>query len=201
MVAWSIDAAIDSKLISKVYVSTDDPAISLESSRRGAHVIDRPEYLCLDDSTTDEVIAHAIPIIQNDLGSAEFNIVLLQPTSPLRDCEDIRGAIERFITSKPAALISVCCVDKSLLKLYTVGTDGYLAGVFSEEAPFSPRQSLPDAYRPNGAIYIFGSTDFSAESRIPRKKIVGLEMAASKSVDIDTMADLENARTQIESTK
>lgn len=199
--SWSIDAAIDSKSISKVYVSTDDSAISHEAARRGAHVISRPESLCRDDSTTDEVIAHAIPAIRDDLGHADFNIVLLQPTSPLRDSEDIDGAIERFSSTRPAALISVCRVEKSMLKLYIKGSDGYLTGAFSEDAPFSPRQSLPDAYRPNGAIYIFGSMGFMAQNRIPRKMIVGYEMDASRSVDIDTMEDLENAEMLIRSMK
>lgn len=194
LVAWSIDAAIDSKVISRVYVSTDDPVISLESRRRGAHVIHRPDSLCRDDSTTDDVIAHAIPLIKYDLGCPSFNIVLLQPTSPLRDGEDVRGALERFNSCLPAALISVCRVDKSLLKLYVCNIEGYLVGAFSEDAPFIPRQSLPDAYRPNGAIYIFNSMNFLIKNCIPRNQIVGYEMSLSKSIDIDTIEDLENVK-------
>ena len=89
LIAWTIRAALDSKLLSKVIVSTEDREIAGISRAYGAEVLDRPEDLARDDTLSRDVISHAL----NATG-ADYS-VLLQATSPIRS----QGLIDRVIAA------------------------------------------------------------------------------------------------------
>jgi CMP-N,N'-diacetyllegionaminic acid synthase len=162
-------------------------------------VIQRPSELCLDTSTTEEVISHSIPHIQRHLAQSLFGIVLLQPTSPLRTAKDIDEAVQLFQVSKCKALISVKTIESSILKAYIKNEQGFLTGAFSSEAPHQPRQQLPQVFMPNGAIYIFTNHIFQQEGeKIPRDQLIPFEMDDHKSIDIDTYDDLVAANNYLE---
>ena len=80
MISWSIDAALKSKYIDSIIVSSDSNKILNISDRYGVHTIKRPDYLANDISTTFDAVKHAIENIKE---SYDF-VILLQATSPLR---------------------------------------------------------------------------------------------------------------------
>lgn len=97
LVAWSIRAARDSKLISEVYVSTDDLEIATVAKQYGAEVVMRPPEISGDDARIEDALLHAVHVIvegqlRNAKTSAEIQaagerpdvVVTLQPTSPFR---------------------------------------------------------------------------------------------------------------------
>lgn len=90
LIAWSIEAAKASKLVDSLAVSTDDLEIAEVARHYGADVIDRPKELATDDATTLAVMQHALQVRPADI------LVLLQPTSPVRDAGLIDQCIERF---------------------------------------------------------------------------------------------------------
>lgn len=100
LLAWTIEAAQKSKLLSDFYVSTEDPEIKSVSKEYGAKVIDRPEYLASDEAKTVDVLKHAISVYDAE------NIVLLQPTSPIRRRGLIDMCIEEFTNSDCDNLIA-----------------------------------------------------------------------------------------------
>ena len=89
LISWSIEAALKSKYISKVVVSSDDEEILNISSNFGADIIKRPYELANDTATTFDTVKHTIDNFEN-----YDYIVLLQPTSPLRNEKHIDEAIE-----------------------------------------------------------------------------------------------------------
>lgn len=89
LIAWSIRAALDSRLLDKVVVSTEDEEIAEVSRRYGAEVLPRPAELAGDAVISRDVIAHAL----RETGAAHS--VLLQPTSPVRS----PGLVDRVITA------------------------------------------------------------------------------------------------------
>lgn len=89
LICLTLEAAKHSKYLDTVIVSTEDSDIKLLAQTWGAKVLDRPADLAQDDSSSEDVMRHALLHYPHDW------IVLLQPTSPLRLTEDIDGCIER----------------------------------------------------------------------------------------------------------
>jgi len=107
LVAYSIETALKSKHLDKVIVSTEDDEIAEVSKRYGAKIIERAADLAKDDIPTELVIEHTIDYLKEKERYSPDYIVLLQPTSPLRDEKDIDHAIETILDEKADSLLSV----------------------------------------------------------------------------------------------
>ena len=149
LISWSIEAALKSKYISKVVVSSDDEEILNISSNFGADIIKRPYELANDTATTFDAIKHTI----NNLEKYDY-IVLLQPTSPLRNEKHIDEAIELLEEKQADAIVSVCEMDHSPLWSNTLPEDGNMRGFLREEILNKRSQDLEKYYRLNGTIYM-----------------------------------------------
>lgn len=90
LIAWTIEAAKKSKLLNRFVVSTEDAEIGEISKKYGAEVIKRPVELATDEASAVSVLQHALSVIEAD------TIVLLQPTSPIRDGRLIDTCIKKF---------------------------------------------------------------------------------------------------------
>ena len=91
LIAWSIETALQSKKIDRVIVSTDSDDIKNVALKYGAEVIDRPAHLSTDEATTISVLEQII----EEIPLAD-SIVVLQPTSPLRDDSLIDNCIKQY---------------------------------------------------------------------------------------------------------
>ena len=111
LIVWSIEAARDSKFIDKCVVSTDDDKIYEVVKEFGGEIpFNRPDHLATDVSTTFDVLEHGIQYFKNQ--SVEFDyLVLLEPTSPLRESNDIDEAI-MFLHEKRNIADSIVGVSK-----------------------------------------------------------------------------------------
>ncbi len=89
LIEWAWFAAMRSKYIYKLFLSTDDEEIAAVGRRYNITVLTRPPELATDDASTEDVLRHALKVYPADW------VVLLQPTSPLRTSEDIDACIER----------------------------------------------------------------------------------------------------------
>ena len=98
LVCWSIDAGLKSKYIDEVMVSTDDYQIAEVAKTYGAKVpFIRPKFLSKDTTPTFDVIEHAVQYYKSELKKEFDYIVLLEPTSPLREIEDIDNSIKKLM--------------------------------------------------------------------------------------------------------
>ncbi|MDY5821619.1 MAG: acylneuraminate cytidylyltransferase family protein [Helicobacter sp.] len=185
---YTIESAKKAQCIDKIVVSSDGDLILQYALSQGVETLNRPEEIARDSTTSDEVILHAIKHYK-DLD----NIILLQPTSPLRDSNDIDKAYRIFKEKNANALISVTQIDNKILKAFIAKEDGSLQGIHNNTYPFMPRQSLPQTYQSNGAIYIVKRDLFIENpSFLPQNTHYYL-MSEEHSIDIDTLADLEYA--------
>lgn len=191
LIGWSIQAAFDSHLIDRVFVSTEDKEIADTSLQLGAEVIQRPLALAADSSSSEEVIGHAIKYLEEK--NLNFDtLVLLQPTSPLRTSAHIDEAIKIYEQKNASCVISVFEPVHTPVKAYVEKEDGSMSGLFSLSAPYTRRQDLPRAFQPNGAIYAFSIIEFKKYNKIPKENVYPYVMSEQNSADIDTLQDLLN---------
>lgn len=185
LINWTIEAGLNSKYIDKVLVSSDDDEILVTAEQAGAETIRRPAELAQDTSTSFDAIKHAI-----DNTEPYDYIVLLQPTSPLRNGQHVDQAIEVLESKAADAVISVTSMDHSPQWANTLPADDSMVGFLREETVNLRSQDLAAHYRLNGAIYICRNDKFlAAGSFFLSKNVYAYKMAEADSVDIDTEMD------------
>lgn len=194
LISWSIEAALKSKYISKVVVSSDDEEILNISSNFGADIIKRPYELANDTATTFDAIKHTI----DNLEKYDY-IILLQPTSPLRNEKHIDEAIELLEEKQADAIVSVCEMDHSPLWSNTLPKDGNMNNFLRDEVLNKRSQDLEKYYRVNGAVYIC-KTDKLLENKsfFLKDNIFAYIMDRKSSIDIDEEIDFLFAQRVIE---
>jgi CMP-N-acetylneuraminic acid synthetase len=96
LIAWTIEAAKNSSLVTSLIVSTEDPEIASVAELYGAAVLERPSELAQDDTTTRDVLTQVIQTINKSSSSVVTQAVLLQATSPIRRSGLIDRVIEAF---------------------------------------------------------------------------------------------------------
>jgi len=185
LIFWSIDSGLKSKYIDKVVVSSDDNEILSISKKYGAEIIKRPDYLANDTAKTFDAIKHTIENIQK-----YDYIVLLQPTSPLRNESHIDEAIELLELKKTDAIVSVCEMEHSPLWSNTLPQDDNMNSFLKDEVLNKRSQDLEKYYRINGAIYICKTEKLlSEESFFLKDNIFAYKMDRLDSIDIDEEID------------
>jgi len=189
LIAWSIEAALNTKGIHKVVVSSDDEELLTISQNYGcSEVIHRPAKLATDEVTIEPVLIHAIDILPEEYS----HVLLLQPTSPLRTTDDIENFLE-FAQSKPgSSVISVVEASKSPFISYTLDEDGILVPLFPGERR-QRRQDMPCVYVPNGALYIDSIDRLRKAGTFMTPDVNAYLMTWEHSVDIDTEQDFQYA--------
>jgi len=188
LIAYTIDAAKESQIFDKIIVTTDDEEIKEVSLNFGVEVIDRPAELATDTASSIDVLVHVLKEISDEVFT---HFILLQPTSPLRNGEHIREAMEMYCTSQAKSLVSVTEVEHTPYKLL-LEKEKEIVPLFSEEYLTMPRQKLPLTYRINGAIYVASVSSFLQSSNLFEKPLVIYKMNQASSVDIDTQQDFKD---------
>lgn len=195
LICHTIKAALKSRYLEKVFVSTDDPIIGKISKKCDVNIIDRPAELAKDESLTIDAIYHAINFIKNACN--KDIIILLQPTSPLRNATDIDAALEMFMKTDCDSVISMCKVEHSPYWYFKYDGEN-LKPLLGDEYLKMRRQELPDVYRPNGAIYISTIKNLHKNNGFYCDKIVPYIMPPERSIDIDEEIDFKLAELLIQ---
>lgn len=187
LIAYSIEAAIQSRLFEHVIVSTDSERYAEISRLYGAEVMMRGEMLSNDKATTYMVLED---ILKNRLTEPVDYFVLLQPTSPLRNARHIKEAVEKFETkiSDFDFLVSVKESEHAKVLVNPIDEDGSLK-YFDLDFSNYRRQGYKD-YSPNGAIFIGKPDAYLKQKHFFGAKALSYVMTAEDSVDIDGALDL-----------
>ena len=189
LVSWSVDAAKKSQYIDKIVVSSDDQDILELARSLGVGALKRPLCLSADTSTTVDTLIHAI----REAGVGFDYLVLLQPTSPLRNEQHIDKAIELFEFKNTSSVVSVCEVDHSPLWSNTLPEDNSLKGFMRSDIMGKRSQDLDVFYRLNGAVYIVCIKKLLSEQRLIFDDSFAFKMGKECSVDIDSIYDFIHA--------
>jgi len=187
MIAYTVEAALKSKYLDRVIVSTEDKEIAETSKKYGVEVIKRPKRLATDKAGLTDVISHVLDILRRENYIPKL-IILLQPTSPLRNTDDINRATELFLKDKAEFLISVCPAEHPPCWGFMI-KNKYLKPIFEPKYLEMTRQDLPKSYMPNGAIYIFAPEVLSKYKSFHSNKTLPYIMPPERSVDIDNEMD------------
>ncbi len=197
LIYWTIQAAIKSKMIDRIIVSSDsDEILSYANTFNKVEIVHRPKSLAEDNTPTGPVVKHVLDHLH--ILSSEYEyIIVLQPTSPLRTARDIDQAYEALTNSEANALISVVKPEHHPLKCFKRNKEGYLEGLVNNDFPFMPRQKLPEVFQPNGAIYIIEVKEFLTRKNFFTEKTLEFSMPIESSVDVDTIEDIKKVESYV----
>lgn len=180
LIAWTVEAALKSKLIDTVIVSTDSEEIANVSRSLGAEVpFTRPKELSSDKATSYDVIKHALAFYET---KKKFQyIILLQPTSPLRTTADIDKAI-KLLGKDTKAVVSVCEASHSPLWMNTLPKNHSLKNFLVKQIKNKRSQDLEKYYLLNGAVYISEINYFLKQKGFFGPKTKALIMPQERSI-------------------
>lgn len=184
LIAWTIERAKRSKYIDRLIISTDDQEIAEVAKRYGCEVpFIRPATLAQDDTPGVLPVLHALEQVQG-----YDYVLLLQPTSPLRETADMDACMEHCFQHGAKSCVSVTEPDKSPYWMYTMGDEAKLEPLL-ERPLITRRQELPSAYVLNGALYFCESLWLQNNQRLIGEDTIGYVMPKERSWDIDTLED------------
>ncbi|EGK13932.1 cytidylyltransferase domain-containing protein [Psychrobacter sanguinis] len=193
LIAWTIEAAIESNVFDHVFVSTDSQEIADISKQYGAEVpFLRPEELASDTATTNDVITHLVDWFESEFNQTTSLIAVLQPTSPFRNANHIIEAIEEMNDKSAKAIISVCQLEHPIQFCNQLGSDGSMADFINLEN-MKRTQDLKPTYRLNGALYIFDRDYVGRMQDLYSEGTYAYIMSSLVSIDIDTQEDFDLA--------
>jgi len=195
LLAYSIGAAILSKKIDRVIFTTDSDGYAKTALKYGEVItVLRPPYLAQDNTPDHPFVLHALFSMQDI--SLEDNVVLLRPTTPFRDIETIDTAISEFEGErrKCDSLRSVTKADVVPEKLYIINDDGLLETSMGNTFDESnlPRGNFGSCFTGNGYVDVI-RVDTLIIKGFYGETVLAFPMG--KTVDIDTINDLEEAGT------
>jgi len=191
LVAYTIEAAIESGIFDKVMVSTDSLQYAEIAKAYGAEVPElRPPKLSSDNASSMDVILHCLMLYQN-LGQDFEWVCLLQPTSPMRNENHIKEAFCLLNSQNANSVVSVCKCEHSPLWCNRIEKDLRIDHFLNEQVMNIPRQLLPQYYRLNGAIYVGSSNFVKNNNSFFGERTVAYIMDSKSSVDIDNDMDFE----------
>ena len=192
LMAYSIEAALESKKFDEVMVSTDSPKYADIAKEFGATVpFLRSERTSSDTASSWDMVKEVLSCYE-ELGKNFDTVCLLQPTSPLRNAVDIQEAYKLYEERASVAVLSVCEMEHTPLWSNVLPDDLSLNGFIRTDLG-TRRQDNDTYYRVNGAIYITSVEQLYKDSNLYREGSFAYIMPRERSVDIDTMLDFSYA--------
>lgn len=191
LLAYSIETALASKYCCKVIVSTDDEEIAEIARLHGAEVpFLRPAELATDTSTSAEAVLHALSHYEN-LGEIYDLIVLLEPTSPIREAEDLDAAINMVFNNDGAtSCVSISRLESGHPRFLFNLDDQFRLSSYLDQNNVVRRQDLEGLYYPEGSFYIAVAEEYKKKKTFYQDNLtIGFELEKWKSFEIDTYED------------
>jgi len=196
LIAWTIEAALDSGVFSNVVVSTDCPEIAAISVSHGASVpFMRPDELAQDHIWSRDALKHAVLASENHYSVTYDHIIEMPCVAPLRTKKHIKEARDILINTGHDSVTSVTKMqDKHPVRMKRI-VDGLLQDFTTEfpEGEGSRRQDLDPCYIRNGAIYAMTRDCIVEKFSRHGDSCYAYVMPEEDSVNIDTLIDFKLA--------
>lgn len=188
LMAYTIEAAIKSEMFDTVHLSTDSARYAEIGRLAGADC----DFLRSDDNASDaartsDVVAEVMAEYASR-GITFDHVSVLQPTSPLRNHENIRSAFGLFESENALAVVSVCEADHPIGWFHRLSSNGSMEDFIQLNSP-ARRQDEQIRYRVNGAIYIMRSEIALNMDKLYGDRTFGYIMPRMQSIDIDEEID------------
>jgi len=192
LIAWSIEAGLKSKYIDEVMVTTDYQDIADIAKKFGATVpFLRPEQLSSDTATSFDAVKHSIDYYSENLDKEFDYIVLLEPTSPLREDSDIDSMIEKIVENKDNydSIVSIGEVQEHPSIMKKIVNNSSLEAFCHELEQTTRRQDNKLAYFPYGVAYIVKTKTLLEEKNFYTSKNTFYEIKRYQCYEIDDIYD------------
>ena len=198
LVAFSIEHSLESKLINRTIVSTDNEEIAKVSEEYGAEIpILRSKELAGDRILDLPVFEHMLTYLKEEENYEPEIVVHLRPTSPYRKAEWVDSAIKLLIENTSADSVrSVSEPSQHPYRVFEI-KNKYLHPLMNERHPepyLLRRQDLPKMYYYNCVIDVTKPSTIFNKKSMTGDKMFPYIMNLEDSIDIDTQLDLEFAR-------
>lgn len=201
LIAYSIECAVSSGMFDKVFVSTDSQKYADIAIQYGADAsFLRSAINSSDTAGSWDVVREVIDRLKEQ-GEEYDEIMLLQVTSPLRNSEDIKNAIDLLHEKSANAVVSLTECDHSPIWCNTLPKDGCMDNFDKVEYKDLPRQMLPTFYRYNGALYLVTARELQNKQHMLEHGCYAYVMPQNRSIDIDTELDFLIAETILKAGK
>lgn len=188
LVAWAVAAGLDAATVQRVVVSTDDDEIATEATAVGAEVLRRPAALGGDATPMLSVVQHAVDEL---FAGTEGVVVLLQPTSPLRQAHHVDRCVRALLDSDADAAVTIVRVPHQFAPGSLLEREGdVVRALVPEAATARRRQDKPTLFARNGPAVIATHSTVVRSGSLYGDTTVGVEMTKLESVDIDDIDDL-----------
>jgi len=214
LISYTVRQAIKSNFFDEVVVSTDSKKIQSVAKNYGAKSwFLRPMKYANDSSSKLLAIRHAL-VESEKFFKKKFNICVdLDITAPLRNINDIKQAVKKFIRHRPNNIISVCDAKKNpyfnmveeckgeIKLIKQIKDSNKFSRSFASDFEVVRRQDAPKVYEMNASIYIFSRQSLIKKAKLLNKKTRLFVMPRFRSIDIDEIFDLNLVKLLIKDDK
>tara|TARA_B100000989_G_C19513078_1_gene460160 strand:+ start:1082 stop:1708 length:627 start_codon:yes stop_codon:yes gene_type:complete len=170
LIEWTFEEARKSKHIFKILCSTDDGSIisRYKNLDKIEFPFKRPKYLSKNSTTSEDTIKHLLNFYLKKNNYLPRNIILLQPTSPLRTVKHINKSLIKYRQNKCCSLISITKISHTYKTIN------------------SRLKKIKNIYKFNGAIFIFDTKKFLNTNKIYQSDCTYFyKMDEKSSLDLD----------------
>lgn len=192
LIQWSIDTALACDEIDAVLVSTDDDQIAAVAAAAGAEVpFLRPPDLADDTASSIDVVIHALDFLKSK-GRVFDIVLLLEPTSPLREVADIHVALQRMVDTGADAIVSVCRAESTHPAfMFRTTVQGRLEPFMSVSPTGVRRQEIEPLFYLEGSLYASTVEALRKRRSFYHEDTLAYEVAKWKALEIDDIEDFQ----------
>jgi CMP-N,N'-diacetyllegionaminic acid synthase len=195
LIGWTIAAARAARGLTRSIVSTDSAAIAAVARQCGAEVpFLRPPELARDETPHLPVLLHALDWMRDHAGFDADYVMLLQPTSPLRNAADIEESLALAARHGAESVVAMVEPHGHPYWCKTLAPDGRVVPLLPPYAGSLRRQDLPPALLPNGALYLVRTDFLRRTGGFYGERTYAYVMPPERSLDVDTAWELELVR-------
>ncbi len=197
LIEIAISEAKKSKLITNIIFSSDNKKIIKEAKKFINVDFVRPKKYASDKSSSYDVARHALNWFEKKNKPKKIDIVvILSPTTPFRNVNDIDNAIKKLIRNKSCnSVIGITEVDYPPFWMLKKDKNSKLSWLIKEKKKFSTRQEYPTIYQPNGMVYAIRSETLKKlKGILPQSDTLGLYIEESRSINIDKLSQYEYSK-------
>jgi len=201
MIAWSIQAAIESKCFDRIIVSTDDQEIAEIAKSYGAESpFIRPAELSNDHTGTIPVIVHAIKQIQENYKINIKNVCSIHATAPFVMSEDLKQGLNILLSTDASYAISVTSFPFPIQRAIKITRKNRLQ-MFQPEHFNTRSQDLEEALHDAGQFYWGKANAWISQKQVFTEETVPIQLPRYRVQDIDTQEDWIRAEWMFQSWK
>ena len=192
LIYWSIKLGLKVKSIRNLIVSSDSDKIIKISKKYGAEVFfKRPKILSLSNSPEWKVWQHALSFMEKNKQVEYKGLVVLPPTSPLRNDQDVKRAINLFEKKECDVVIAVRRAERNpYFNMVEESDKGFLKISKKLNKNIFRRQDAPTVFDMTTTIFIIDTNFLKKKENIFQGRIKYIEVPYERSIDIDTPQDL-----------